>query len=412
MADIRDESDICGAGSLTIDAITGITDLVEAMHHTIASLGGILGESNENQTTGIIGMVYRNIRTVSGLVGGGIDLLLKQLSSLVGEKCSSPEREVVLAALNGVLGDHLAARNNPLAIPMQFRRNGMPLTMGDEAFSQSVRQSGGKIALMVHGSCMNDLLWNRQGHDHGAALARDLGYLPVYLHYNTGLHISQNGREFAGLIEVFVNQLPQPIELVIIAHSMGGLVSRSACHYGKVEGHSWLNHLLKIVFLGTPHHGASLERAGNWIDIILELSPYSAPFSRLGKIRSAGVTDLRYGNLLDEDWKGRDRFEYSGDHRSAVPLPDGLQCYTIAATTSKESSILGDQLIGDGLVTLKSALGRHKNADLNLIFSETHQWIARDMNHLDLLNQPEVYETIKQWLDNKADELDAPLSSQ
>jgi pimeloyl-ACP methyl ester carboxylesterase len=108
---------------------------------------------------------------------------------------------------------------------------------------------------------------------------------------------------------VFFNQLPLPIELVIIAHSMGGLVSRSACHYGKVAGHSWLNHLLKIVFLGTPHHGASLERAGNWIDIILEISPYSAPFSRLGKIRSAGVTDLRYGNILDEDWKGRDRFE-------------------------------------------------------------------------------------------------------
>ena len=399
MTEIKYESDIGGAGNLMIDAVTGITDLVEAMHHTIASLGGILGEPNQNRTTGITGIVYRNIRTVSSLVGDGIDILLKQFSSLLGEKCSSPEREVVLAALNGVLGDHLAARNNPLAIPMQFRRNGRPLAMDGQTFNQAVRQSGGKIALMVHGSCMNDLQWNRQGHEHGAALARDLGYLPVYLHYNTGLHISQNGCEFADLIEVFINQLPQPIELVIIAHSMGGLVSRSACHYGKVEGRSWLNHLRKIVFLGTPHHGALLERAGNWIDIILEISPYSAPFSRLGKIRSAGLTDLRYGNILDEDWKGRDRFECSGDHRVAVPLPDGLQCYTIAATTSKESSMLGDQLIGDGLVTLDSALGHHKNADLNLLFPETHQWIARDMNHLDLLNQPEVYETIKQWLE-------------
>ena len=401
MSNIKDESDIRGAGNLTIDAITGITNLVESMHHTIASLGGILGEPNQNRATGITGMVYRNIRTVSGLVGGSIDLLLKQFSSLLGEKCSSPEREVVLAALNGVLGDHLATRNNPLAIPMQFRRNGVPLTMGDQAFNESVRQSDGKIALMVHGSCMNDLLWNRRGHDHGAALARDLGYLPVYLHYNTGLHISQNGREFADLIEVFIKQLPQPIELVIIAHSMGGLVSRSAYHYGKIAGHSWLNHLLKIVFLGTPHHGAPLERAGNWIDIILEISPYSEPFSRLGKIRSAGVTDLRYGNILDEDWKGRDRFEYSRDHRIAVPLPDGLKCYTIAATTSEKSSILGDKLIGDGLVTLNSALGRHKNADLNLLFPETHQWIARDMNHLDLLNHSEVYETIKQWLESE-----------
>jgi len=401
MTKIKNESDIRGVGNLTIDAITGITDLVEAMHHKIASLGGILGRPNQNRMTGITGMVYRNVRTVSGLVGNGIDLLLKQFSSLLGEKCSSPEREVVLAALNGVLGDHLAARNNPLAIPIQFRRSGVPLVIGDQAFNEAVRQSNGKIVLMVHGSCMNDLQWNSQGHDHGAALADDLGYLPVYLHYNTGLHISQNGRNFADLIEVLINQLPQLTELVIIAHSMGGLVSRSACHYGKLAGHSWLNHLLKIVFLGTPHHGAPLERAGNWIDVILEISPYSAPFSRLGKIRSAGITDLRYGNILDEDWKGRDRFECSGDHRSSVPLPDGLQCYTIAATTSKKLNALGDQFIGDGLVTLNSALGRHKNADLNLFFPKTHQWIARDMNHMDLLNQPEVYETIKQWVESE-----------
>ncbi|HKI50078.1 MAG TPA: hypothetical protein VKA69_12170, partial [Desulfobacteria bacterium] len=274
MAKIKRESDIRGAGNLAIDAIMGITGLVEALHHKIAGLGGILGEPNHNRATGITGMVYRNIRAVSGFAGGGIDLLLKQLASLLGEKHSSPAREGVLAALNGVLGDHLEARNNPLAIPMQFRRNGVPLAPGDKSLNEAVRQSHGKIALMVHGSCMNDLQWTRQNHDHGESLARDLGYLPVYLHYNTGLHISQNGREFAGLIEAFIHQLPQPIELVIIAHSMGGLVSRSACHYGKVAGHSWLDHLLKIVFLGTPHHGAPLERAGNWIDVILEISPY------------------------------------------------------------------------------------------------------------------------------------------
>ena len=402
---IKQASDIRGAGNLTLDAITGITDLVEELHHKIVSLGGILGRPDQTRTTGITGMVYRNIRTVSGLAGNGIDLLLKQFSSLLGEKCSSPEREVVLAALNGVLGDHLAARNNPLTIPMQFRRNGVPLAIGDQAFEESVRQSNGKIAVMVHGSCMNDLQWKRQvhghDHDHGAVIARDLGYLPVYLHYNTGLHISQNGQKFSGLMEVLFHQLPEQTELVIIAHSMGGLVSRSACHYGKVAGHSWLNHLQKIVFLGTPHHGAPLERAGNWIDILLAMSPYSAPFSRLGKIRSAGITDLRYGNILDEDWKGRDRFEFSKDHRNPVPLPDGLQCYTIAATTRKKLSTLGDQIIGDGLVTLNSALGRHKNTDLNLLFPQTHQWIARDMNHLDLLNQPDVYETLKRWLENE-----------
>ncbi|MBA3012743.1 MAG: GPI inositol-deacylase [Proteobacteria bacterium] len=393
-------SDLRGVGSLTIDGINGIIALVEAVHHTINRLGGFLGKSNQHRTTGITGRVYRHLRSVSGLVGGGTDLLLKRLSPLIGETGSSMEREVILSVLNGILGDHLAARGNPLAIPMQFRRNGTPLAMDTQRLNEWVHQFDGKVVLMVHGSCMNDLEWNRQGHDHGEALARDLGYLPIYLHYNTGRHISQNGREFARLIEGFLGQSSQVKELVIIAHSMGGLVSRSACHYGKIANHSWVNHLQKIIFLGTPHWGAPLERAGNWIDILLDINPYSAPFSRLGKIRSAGITDLRYGHILDEDWKGHDRFKYSGKRESHVPLPENVQSYTIAATTCKGTSRLGDQLVGDSLVTVNSALGHHKNTELALVFPKSHQKIVRNMNHLDLLNQSEVYETIKRWLTN------------
>jgi len=388
-------SDLRGAGSLTIDAIKAITDLVEAMHHAITGFGGLLGDPGQQRTTGITGMVYRNIHTVTGLVGSGIDALLDRLSLVIEEKESSPAREAVLAALNGVLGDHLVARNNPLAIPMQFRRNGRPL--GEPALSEAIQQSNGRLVIMVHGTCMNDLQWNREEHDHGAALARDLGFVPLYLHYNTGLHISENGRRFSELLETIIDQSPQPVTLFIVAYSIGGLVARSAYYYGELSDHTWPNRLQKLIFLGTPHHGAPLERGGNWIELILEISPYSAPFSRLGKIRSAGVTDLRHGIILDEDWKGRDRFEHSGDHRTPVPLPNNVQCYTIAATTGKESSKLGDDLIGDGLVTLDSALGRNKNPDLNLLFPEAHQWIGRNMNHLDLLNHPDVYETIKKW---------------
>jgi len=393
---LNPSSDLRGAGSLTIDAIKGITDLVESMHHTITSLGGVLGDPGQQRTTGITGMVYRNIRTVTELVGSGIDSLLDKLSLIIEEKESSPEREAVLAALNGVLGDHLVARNNPLAIPMRFRRNGKPLS--EQALSEAIQQSNGRLAIMAHGTCMSDLQWNREEHDHGAALARDLGFVPLYLHYNTGLHISENGRDFSDILETIIDQSPQPVSLFIVAHSMGGLVARSACSYGKLSDHTWLNRLQKLIFLGTPHHGAPLERAGNWLESILQISPYSAPFSRLGRIRSAGVTDLRHGNILDADWKGRDRFEPSGDQRTPVPLPNNVQCYTIAATTGKEPSKLGDDIIGDGLVTLDSALGRHKNPNFNLLFPEAHQWIGRNMNHFDLLNHPDVYETIKNWL--------------
>ena len=341
-------------------------------------------------------MVYRNIRSITDLVGDGIDGILDRLGSKLGEKDSSPGREAVLSALNGVLGDHLVARNNPLAIPMQFRSNGKPLN--EQSLLETIQKSDGKIAIMIHGSCMNDLQWNRQGHNHGAALAHDLGFTPLYVHYNTGLHISENGRKFSDLLETITAQSRKPMALFIVAHSMGGLVSRSACHYGKESGHTWVKHLRKLIFLGTPHHGSPLEKGGNWIDTILEISPYSAPFSRLGKIRSRGITDLRYGNVVEDDWKECDRFDFRGDPRTPVPLPESVQCYSIAATTGKESNGLGDRLMGDGLVTLNSAFGRHKNAELNLLFPKPHLWVGRSMSHLDLLNHPEAYETIREWL--------------
>jgi len=389
-------TDLRGIGNLTIDAITGITDIVESLHHTITRLGGSLSEPGQVRTQGVTGMVYRNVRTMTESVGDGIDALLDRFNPIPGEQDLSPGREAVLSALNGILGDHLVARNNPLAIPMQLRRNGKPLSQ--RALSQAIRQSEGRLVILVHGSCMNDLQWNRQGHDHGTALARDPGYTLAYLHYNSGLHISENGLKFADLLETIIKQSPQPTELYIIAHSMGGLVSRSACHYGKMAGHTWPNHLRKLLFLGTPHHGAPLEKGGVWIDTLLGISPYSAPFARLGKIRSSGLTDLRYGNVTEDDWKGCNRFECSGNQRIPTPLPEGVACYAIAATTCQKSDKIGDNLIGDGLVTLNSALGRHKNSKYNLLFPETHQWIGRNMNHIDLLNHPEAYEIVKKWL--------------
>jgi hypothetical protein len=389
-------TDLRGIAGLTVDAIIGVTDMVESLHSTIAGYAGKPGTAEQKRTAGIPGKVYGNIRAITEFMGGGIDALLSRLSLTLGEEGSTPGREVVLAALNGVLGDYLFARNNPLAIPMQLRRDGQPVDA--LALRAAIQQSNGRVAIMVHGSCMNDLNWNRRGHDHGAALARDLGFVPLYVHYNSGLHVSENGRKLSDLLQTIVDKSPQPLELVIIGYSMGGLVSRSACHYGKRSGCSWPDYLHKLLFLGTPHHGAPLERGGNWIDVIMGINPYSAPFSRLGKIRSSGLTDMRYGNVLDEDWQGRDRFRYAGDRRTPLPLPQGVDCYAIAATTSKASSKLRDDLIGDGLVPLSSALGRHKKAERNLRFPDSRQWIGRNMNHLDLLNHPDVYAVIKEWV--------------
>ncbi len=389
-------ADVRGLSRLVVDATLGLTTVVEVMHHNIMRTPFPFDTPTHDQTPGITGFVYNNIRGVTRVVGSGIDGALALLMPQDSEQPSSAARDTLLAALNGVVGHHLAGSDNPLAIPMQLRHNGQAL---DRSALDSMHPLGGKILLLVHGLGMNDRQWQRNGHDHGAALAADLGYTPIYLHYNSGLHISANGEALAGLLQQQLAHWPVPVEeLVIIGHSMGGLVARSACHYGAEAGHAWLQYLRKIIFLGTPHHGAPLERGGNWVNLILGASPYSAGLARLGQIRSPGITDLRYGSLRHEDWAGEDRFAHAGDRRQPVALPEGVLCYAIGATTSPTADELKGHVLGDGLVRLRSALGQHKDPELVVPFPPSRQWIGYAMGHLDLLDRREVYEQMRQWL--------------
>jgi pimeloyl-ACP methyl ester carboxylesterase len=392
-------SDLRGYGRLAIDATLGLTRVVETMHHNLLRVPGVFGTATHEPARGLTGMVYRSIRGVTRLVGGGVDTLLAQLIPAFVHPTSSAERETVMAALNGVLGDHLAASGNPLAIPMHLRRDGAPLELTKPALAAAIPNPTGKILLLAHGLCMNDLQWRRKGHDHGAALAANAGFTTVYLHYNSGLHVSVNGRAFADRIEQLLQAWPVPVEdVIIIGHSMGGLVTRSACHYGKLAEHAWLRQLRKIVFLGTPHRGAPLERSGNWLDSLLDSSPYTAAFSRLGKIRSAGITDLRHGSLLDADWLDRDRFASTHEQRHPVAWPKGVKCYAIAASVATRSGNAGQQQPGDGLVPVDSALARDANSEGKPDIPKSQQWIGYGMHHMDLLDRPDVYAQIRLWL--------------
>jgi PGAP1-like protein len=393
-------TDLRGVSRLAVDATTGLTDLVEALHARIARTpAGLGGPVVAGAVHGITGLVYKSIRGVTRVVGGGIDAVLAQLAPVLGEMESSSAREALVAALNGVLGDYLAAAGNPLAIAMHLRRDGKPLELTPQGLAAAIPFPSAKVVVLVHGLCMNDRQWQREGHDHGAALGRDLGFTPVYLHHNTGLHISTSGQAFAELLEALVAAWPVPLEeLVIVAHSMGGLVARSAHHSGTAAKHRWPRKLSKLVMLGTPHHGAPLERGGHWIDLLLEKTPYTAPLARLGKIRSAGITDLRHGSVVEDDWQGRDRFAHGADRRHPVALPEGVRCYAIAATTGKSAGYPGNRAPSDGLVPLASALGRHDDPRLALAFPEANQWIAYNTGHLGLLSHPAVYERIRSWL--------------
>jgi pimeloyl-ACP methyl ester carboxylesterase len=403
--------DLRAATMLAVEATVGITRIVQEMHRTIASGPAMLGRPLARPATALTDLVYGRIARVTDAVGSGLDAALTRLGPLLGESTPGPEREAVLAALNGVLGDHLLARESPLAIRMAFRAKGRAFALDPKLVAEALPDAGSKLLVLLHGSSMTDLQWVRDGHDHAAALARAFGVTPVHLVYNSGLHISTNGRAFGALLDELVRAWPCDLEEIsLVGHSMGGLVARSACHIADTRAKEselrWRPKLRRLACLGSPHHGSPLERGGSYVDALLDLSAYSAPLAKLGKIRSAGVTDLRFGNVADEDWQGRERFAFAADGRAHVPLPTNVATLAIAGTRATTASpdpeaaspallaaLAG--LPGDGLVPVASALGLHAQPSRTLAFSE--RFIAAGTTHLDLLGRAGVYEKLRDF---------------
>ncbi len=393
--------DLRGAGRLAVEAVAGLAGLVEAMHANVARLPGTRPPPS-GRTRGVTAFVYATVRIVTHLVGSIVDTALGLLEPLLAKRSARPGYEALLAALNGVMGDWLEARSNPLAIKMRLRSDGVALTLEPQALAAALPNASGRVVVLVHGLCMGDLQWARHGTDFGAALARDPGVTPIHLHYNSGRHISTNGREFAALMNALERAWPVPLECIdLVTHSMGGLVARSALHQAVQDAQDWPCKVGKLVFLGAPHHGAPLERSGQRLNMLLSLSPYTEPLMRLGEVRSAGITDLRFGSLLDSDWKGQDRFAFRADVRTPVPLPTGVEAYAIGAVTSDTADSVQARLIGDGLVPLDSALCRHPDPRYALPIPPEHQWVALKTNHLELQTSPEVYQQVKVWLSQR-----------
>lgn len=391
-------TDLRGVARLATQATTGVTHITEGVHQSVLGTMGLPGGKEVGRTRGLTGLVYQGVRGITRLVDVSLQAALLRLEPFLERGANaalSPEREAVLSALNGVMGDRLVEDGNPLALTMELRQQGRAI---DLAALRASGQATGKVLLLVHGLCMNDLQWLRAGHDHGAHLAQALGYTPVYVRYNTGLHTSINGGELAGRIEALLADWPVPVqELNVLVHSMGGLVVRSAVQQAVQGGLQWPGRLRKLVFLGTPHHGAPLERAGNWVDEILGSTPWSRPFARLGHLRSAGITDLRYGHVQEADWQGHDRFRKRPDARHHLPLPPGVACYTVAATLARQRSPLAERLVGDGLVPLRSALGQHEQAERTLEFPKSHQHVAYGLGHMALLEDAQVAQQLVRW---------------
>lgn len=383
-------SDLRGAARLAVEATEEVTGIVGAMHGTIRRLPLPLGRSHgQPAPPGLAGFVYRTIQRGTRLVGRGLDLGFAAFGPLLPAGEPSPRHDDLRSVVNGVCGDHLVRTGNPLAIEMGLHTAGRevdPSDPGRAFFEARGSEPGPEILLLVHGLCLNERSWARDGHDHGAALAEEFGCSPLYLRYNTGLPIADNGRELAEKLEILVHRWPVvPTRLVILGHSMGGLVARSACHQGLAAGHGWPETLHKLIFLGTPHLGAPLERGGHQLQRALGRSPYSAPLARLATVRSAGITDLRHGTVTAD--------------RSSVPLPVGVDCCSAAAVLAQAGEGPIDGWVGDGLVPLASALGRGPDPARALEFAPGRRWVGHGMGHQELLGRPEVYRQLRAWME-------------
>jgi pimeloyl-ACP methyl ester carboxylesterase len=349
------------AAKLVAQATIGVTNIAEGVHRSVKRTMLLEKKSEKTTTSGLTGLIYKSIRGTTGLVSSAVDKALLSIEPMLSQtdvvSVESNSRQAFLAALNGVVGDRLAADNNPLATAMSLR------------YPNDVH--GAKILLVIHGLCMNDLQWTSTLEgvviNHAEAVAKAHGFTPIYLRYNTGKPIEENGAELSLKLEELVETWPVAIkEINVLVHSMGGLVIRSAAHHADQSASKlqWRKKLKRIAFLGTPHHGAPLEKAGHWIDLILGTTPYSKPFVALTKLRSAGINNLRDGLVH--------------------PLPRKVALLAVAACTAAKRNKATDHVSGDGLVSVNSALGTEVG------FSQEDTKIFFKMNHMQLLGRPEV----------------------
>jgi pimeloyl-ACP methyl ester carboxylesterase len=385
-ANVLRRDEMQAVGELAGEALGGAGAIVRDVQRGVSGrVFGLLGQPAAPVRVahdGIAGLVHASVRLGLRAVPSGSGRALALTAEPEAARLAdSPRGAFALGAVNGMWGDRIERDHAPLALGLELRLDGEP---------------SDKLAVFVHGLCETDAAWRLGGGPtYGERLRERLGHTPVYARYNTGRHISDNGRALAAALEALVAEHPVR-ELVLVGHSMGGLVTRSACHYGEQEGHAWTGALRHVVCLGSPHMGAPLERAAargaHWLSRL----PETAPLARLLTVRSAGVKDLRYGACLEEDWQDVDPDEWGPDRCADFPFLPTATYYYVGATVARDKESVLARLIGDVLVQFPSASG--DGPLRKLAFEIDHGVHVGGANHLQLLNHPRVYAQLERWL--------------
>ena len=424
-----------GFVDLVFDVVEETTNLVERTHNAVVerSVRRFAPIEPAKSTariitgieTAISGGVFESVRVLNSIsrftvnaVADAAEAGLEQTSDPADLELATPIQssaagtatwyvDYLQASINGFWGDYLTRKNSRLDLGMTLRHRGRHLPATPEAFAAAFPNPTNKVCVFVHSLAATEWLWSLSSEDHygdpdvtfGTRLADDLGYTPIYLRYNTGRHISENGRALATLLTEVLEAYPVPVEeIALVGHSMGGLVARSAAHYAREHDEPWVEHLRHVACIGSPHLGAPLEKAVSLLTGVLrnvDAAGAQVP-AQLLDARSAGVKDLRYGYTVDEEWAGKDPDEVFADARRNVPLVDGVGYYFLAATISRDPVHPLGQLLGDLMVRLPSASGEAPEGARRIHFSSGA--VLPGMSHVHIANHPDVYEALRDLL--------------
>ncbi|MGF1832332.1 alpha/beta hydrolase [Photobacterium sanguinicancri] len=321
------------------------------------------------------------------------ELAQSTIKQFVENGGSSYPAAAVMATLNGLFGDTLLEKKHRFAQRMSIRDQKQDLVLEKSQLVRQLPDAQSRIILCVHGWCMSDVQWTRKGVDHGRQFEK-FGYTPLYLRYNTGRHISENGEDFSYFLEQLISEWPCEVkELVLLGHSMGGLVSRSACYYASQHQHTWLKSLTTLVTLGSPHNGAPLAKLACWLDAQIEDTPSLKVFSSIADVRSNGSRDLSRGVIFHEAWRDGQQGVFPHIH-----LPLHVNFFAAASCLGHDIEDEKNRLLGDGLVPVSSALGEARGYITRLDFPLDNLWVAGGISHLGLLNHPQVLHQVQSWV--------------
>jgi pimeloyl-ACP methyl ester carboxylesterase len=345
---------------------------------------------------------YGAIASGTTRLGRSTDAALERERVGDGLELSGTRRgSALVAALNGLIGDRLERSHSELHQPASVRIDGEVVAPERGSLRAAFPDPRERLVVFLHGLMGTEFYWQwgaaHAGDTYGARLASDLDCTPIYVRYNSGLHVSENGRAVAELMERIVEEWPMRVrEIALVGHSMGGLVARSACHQGSEGAQLWTELVRHVVSLGTPHLGAPLEQGAHAAAAALYSLPETRMFANFLRRRSAGIRDLRHGSLVDEDWRGRDPDALRAAACKEVPLlARATHCFVSATITRSPRHPLG-RLLGDTLVLVPSATGQGRTR--RIPFQAGHGHHVAPAHHLALLNHPEVYARLREWL--------------